>query len=51
MPISSFGSIAALKVRASELNVKDGWLHYLVRISKIEGKVTIAAIPKDEIED
>lgn len=51
LPMSEFGSIQALRVRASELNSQDGWLHYIVRISKIEGKVIIAAIAKEEIEE
>ena len=51
MPMADFGSIQALRVRASELNAKDGWMHYVVRISKIEGKVIIAAFPKEELED
>ena len=51
IPMSSIGSIAALRVRASELNAHDGWMHYIVRTSKIEDKVIIAAIAQEEIED
>ena len=50
-PISEFRSIQALRVRASELNAQDGWLHYIVRLSKIEKKVIIAAYAKEEVED
>jgi len=48
LPISSFGSIPALRNRASELNAQDGWMHYVVRLSKIEGKVILAAMEKEE---
>ena len=51
MPMSEFGSLHALRVRASELNAQDGWMHYIVRISRIENKVIIAAMAKEEIED
>ena len=51
LPMSEFGSLHALRVRASDLNAQDGWMHYIVRISRIENKVIIAAMAKEELED
>jgi hypothetical protein len=50
LPASSFGSIDALRNRASELNAIDGWKHYVVRYSRIENKIILAAFSKEEEE-
>lgn len=50
IPASYFGSIDALRNRASELNAVDGWKHYVVRYSKIENKIILSAFDKDNVE-
>lgn len=47
-PLEKGDCIDAWRVRASEINAKDGWRHFTIGLNKYSGQVAITAHPKEE---